>query len=442
METRSSQRVSKKDPIIPSTEESDLHKMATPDDTSMDKMTALLAKLESSIKTMDESIKTLTTDSAINTDSIKKMNTDLKKRMDDLIANDTNNAQHIRAHEAKIEMLTADVQMLKKEMKERQRKEKELNVIIRGIPENKKEKMHETMSDLLTAAGALFNFSATNGAYRMGKLPNGQNVNKRTRSVKLVLATRQQKSELFGIWKQLKQNKKYEKTQIQSDMDDDDMLKLREVQQLHAMAKGVKDVTASIKGFNLVINGRVYERKEFDNLPHGLSREKASTIVTPDGMAFQGHCSPFSNMYPVEIADKDGKKASSNEHMFAKKMVEVCHADLDLAKQIDETTNPYTLKNLMKQIKANETWNNNKDKYLEDINIIKYNSHPSLIAKLQSVKGNFYEATFDPKYGCGYGLSQSRDITQNNVKPACNVMGKILDKVKVDHGPQDQVNKD
>ena len=93
------------------------------------------------------------------------------------------------------------------------------------------------MAYLLTAAGASFNFSATNGAYIMGNISADTKVNKGTRSIKLVLATRQQKSELFGIWRQLKQNKKYEKTQIQSDMDDDHMLKMREEQQLHAMAR-------------------------------------------------------------------------------------------------------------------------------------------------------------------------------------------------------------
>ena len=137
-------------------------------------------------------------------------------------------------------------------------------------------------------------------------------------------------------------------------------------------------------------------------------------------------------MYPMEITDKQGNKASSNEHMFAKKMAEVCQADLDLTMQISETTNPYTLKNLMKRLKTNETWNKNKDEYLEDINRIKYSSHPSLMAKLTNVKGNFYEATFDPKYGCGYGLSQSKDIIQTNIKPDCNVMGKILDKIKAE----------
>ena len=60
--------------------------------------------------------------------------------MEDLIANDTNNTQNIRMHEVKIEMLTADIQMLKKDMKERQRRERELNVIIRGLPEKKFKK--------------------------------------------------------------------------------------------------------------------------------------------------------------------------------------------------------------------------------------------------------------------------------------------------------------
>ena len=102
-------------------------------------MTAILTKLEASIKMMDETIKTLATDTSTNTDSIRKMNTDLTKRIDDLIANDTNNTQNIKVHEAKIQTLTADIQMLKKDMKERQRRERELNVIISGIPESKKK---------------------------------------------------------------------------------------------------------------------------------------------------------------------------------------------------------------------------------------------------------------------------------------------------------------
>ena len=118
------------------------------------------------------------------------------------------------------------------------------------------------------------------------------------------------------------------------------MMKMREVQQLHAMAKGIPNVTATIKGFNLVLDGRVYERKEFDNLPHGISRERASTVETPDGMAFQGHCSPFSNLYPLEITDKQGRKTSNNEYTLVITMAELCRADLDLVKQLRETTNP------------------------------------------------------------------------------------------------------
>ena len=49
----------------------------------------------------------------------------------------------------------------------------------------------------------------------------------------------------------------------------------------------------------------------------------------------------------------------------------------------------YTLKNLMKRVKADKTWNKNKDKYLEDL----------------------YEPTFDSEYGCGCGLFQLGEIT-------------------------------
>ena len=119
-------------------------------------------------------------------------------------------------------------------------------------------------------------------------------------------------------------------------------------------------------------------------------QRKLLTIKTPDGLAFQGHCSPYSNMYPIEIIDDNGRKASSNEHMFAQIMAEACQADLDLQKQIQETTNPYTINNLMKQIKVNDMWNNNRDKYLGDINLLTFSSHPSLMAKLIEVKRNPY----------------------------------------------------
>ena len=112
--------------------------MATTGVTDMEQMSAILTKLEASVQQMDESIKTLTSDTTANTDLINKMNKDLNKKMDDLITNDTKNAQNTQVHKEKIQMLTADVQMLKKEMKERQRKEKELNIIIRRVPEIKK----------------------------------------------------------------------------------------------------------------------------------------------------------------------------------------------------------------------------------------------------------------------------------------------------------------
>ena len=109
METQSGQRNTRNKPEEAGATLTHTNKMASGSDTSIEKLSAILPKLETSIQTMDESIKTLTTDATTNTESIKKLNIDLTKRMDDMIANDTNNTQNIRTHESKIQMLTADV---------------------------------------------------------------------------------------------------------------------------------------------------------------------------------------------------------------------------------------------------------------------------------------------------------------------------------------------
>ena len=143
METRSGLRANKsviEEPQVPVDNQAKMALKVDTSPTSMDKLTAILAKLEATVRTMDVSFKTLTTDTTTNTESFKKLNKDLTKRMDDLIANDTNNTQNIKLHETKINMLTADIQMLKKDMKERQHKEKELKVTITGIPESAKNK--------------------------------------------------------------------------------------------------------------------------------------------------------------------------------------------------------------------------------------------------------------------------------------------------------------
>ena len=143
-----------------------------------------------------------------------------------------------------------------------------------------------------------------------------------------------------------------------------------------------------MKGSALVIDGKLYNRDSFGNLPHGLNLESASTIKTPDGTAFQSHCSPLSNFYPCNLVDKNGTKATSVEHLYAIRMAEVCPCEPGTRRALMRESNPYTIRSITKRIKKTDDWNKKSEQILREIVELKFVRNPSLMAKLQSYPGS------------------------------------------------------
>ena len=84
----------------------------------------------------------------------------------------------------------------------------------------------------------------------------------------------------------------------------------------------------------------------------------------------------------------------------------------------------------MKLIKKNDNWRRNAENVLEELVELKFRSHPDLMQKLQVCKGEIYEATRDPVFGCGRGLSEAHALTADKVKVRSNRMGEILKRVR------------
>ena len=82
-------------------------------------------------------------------------------------------------------------------------------MIVKGLPEVKDEKMHVTMADLLRDLGCTFAYSATHGAWRIGHVSSGLTKTKSPRNIKLRLATKQQKLEMFGLKEKISAVDKY-----------------------------------------------------------------------------------------------------------------------------------------------------------------------------------------------------------------------------------------
>ena len=180
------------------------------------------------------------------------------------------------------------------------------------------EKLYETMETVLGGLQVSFNYTNTNCAVRLGKPPKhlaanaGQGNHNKTGQakrtpppwlIKLCCATRQQKGEIFRGIPTLKQMQVMARVTVSSDIPDGDMLAYKEVQILHNAVLNIPNSTSKMKGNAIEINGKLYQEKDSDKLPHNLSLEHASSIVTKDGVMFASHCSPLSNFSESRITE-------------------------------------------------------------------------------------------------------------------------------------------
>ena len=295
--------------------------------------------------------------------------------------------------------------------------------------------MHETMSIILNEMGCSFPYSMTNGAFRIGQKQKPKGKNKiPPRNIIVRLLTTQQKSEIFGLVKNLRDHEILGEARFVNDYSDEQMLVYREVQQIYTALRKKEGVSVRSRGLAIIIDGKLYSKKDFKNLPHGLTLENVSTIETPDGMAFQGHNSPPSNFYRCDITDKDGRSGTSVDHIYYIRMADECNADRALRTKIKQQENPYLLKRLGKQIQRTPDWNKKSDRILAEYMELKLHQNPNIRDKLANYpKRRFYEATRDRTYGTGLTLSQASEIHGNNKDLGDNKAGKILTKIIADY---------
>ena len=130
-----------------------------------DKFESMLTGLASSITEVQITLASLLIKANENASSIQdlkistiKADKDIDK-LDDYIQNNQELKQDINLVNKRVEVLEGEVA--------------ELKAIRSQEVESKNEKLHITMAKLLDNMGTSFNYSATNGAVRIGKLPPG-----------------------------------------------------------------------------------------------------------------------------------------------------------------------------------------------------------------------------------------------------------------------------
>ena len=101
-----------------------------------------------------------------------KADKDIHNKLDDYmyIQNNQELKQDINLVNKRVEVLEGEVAELKAIRSQEVESKRQLTLVIKGIPETKNEKLHITMDKLLDTLGTSSNYSATNGAVRIGKL--------------------------------------------------------------------------------------------------------------------------------------------------------------------------------------------------------------------------------------------------------------------------------
>ena len=310
---------------------------------------------------------------------------------------------------------------------------REKNIIIRGIPEERDEKLHETVNNLLKSGDASFGFSGTQGGFRIGKKPAPDAKPRYPRNIKLMLSSRAQKSEMFGLRKKMATNNRYNKLQFTDDQSSSIMLATKSALQVASRTcqLGKEKVrSAKTRGTSVVINDVVYKSDQLTtDLPFDLNPDMASTIEIQGGTAFQGHNSFLSNFYPVKINGKDGHTYQSAEQYYTAMHAE--HANLPSKKSsVQAEFNPFYIKGISKQIPSDDLWKRKRGDVLREVVKTKFDQSPKIKARLLALKGDsFYECTKDPKYGCGRYL-QDADKCVTPLPGYKNEMGTILEELK------------
>ena len=339
----------------------------------------------------------------------------------------------IEQSNVRITELEHEVKVLKQDKADRDRDARSLNIIIRGIDEKQDEKMHEVMTDLFKQMGASFPYSMTQGAFRMGKKQENIQPNKNTRyrPIKLKLLTRQQKSELFGLKSQHKGRPEIAAITFTNDMTSEEMLQNKVIQQIHSVAKDMRNTTSKMRGTSIAINGRLYNEKNFNELPHELQPEQVSTVETYTRVYFQGHSSPLSNFYSCRIVDGD-RIGNCVEQLYAWRLCEAAQ-DADTLAKVKKETNPYAIKGLVREVKRPREWDEEREvKELSELEDLKFSQLQPLKDKLLSYKSSIYiECTRDHVHGAGISLRELDDKEPLPRQGYKNRFGNVLTQLRL-----------
>ena len=325
-----------------------------------------------------------------------------------------------------------------------ERKERKLNLVVEGILENTDVKTEDIIIDLFHDLEIDFGVEACVHIFRRGTAPrnplhanntdtreDGRTTFKGQRPRQIVVSFKNQsyKAHIFSKIKNLNGKDKWNDIYLN---DDHTAFQKSQLADLRSLAQYAKKIghDARISGFFLIICGRRYAHHELHDLPSDITLEKAKTqdVDKGKGIAFQSKHSLLSNLSRCDIVyDKIDFKSAESAYQYVR--ATYCGSTNDVFDQLT-AIDAYESRSRAHDLQDNIEWIFVREHVMKDILLYKFKHNPYHRSKLIATYGKvLYEACTDKFWGCGYPITETYNIRENNLK-GLNMLGKILMEIR------------
>lgn len=337
---------------------------------------------------------------------------------------------------------------------------KEKKLILSGLPESKGEKIKETVLESIKTVlkksserqgqsdykGPRFNtdpdsfdISRIDSTYRLGKYRK-----KYTRNI-FVSFIRTEDRQLILRAKNTVDMQKDLNFYVNEDMSVDTRNHRATLKRISKAAIEA-GYTAKVSGNKLIVGNNSYGKDELDILPSRVYKSCAQEKWVPNGLAFRGERSVFSNYYAKPFVVDKQKFLSMEQYIQYSKAI--FGEDNNLARKILFTSDPSKLMALGERVDLSaddfDQWLELFPEILHKGAYAKFSQNSSLRSDLLATGDHLlFEATTDYYAGCGINLTSKKweDSSWEGQNLTGRALVEVRDRLRLDLQEEDSISK-
>lgn len=259
-----------------------------------------LDKLEAQNKDYADSLNFLSTE-----------NDNLKKDIENLQEQNSKITEKSTHSDIAYGRLQTDLEDTKQQLRSSDIKQRKLNLIFEGIPEENNEYPKQTIYNLILKSDVLDDIPDFDAAYRLGKFISGQN-----RPILVSFYSVSDKDLVLHNAARIKKGSEMDSLWINRDHPEITRRQIANTRRCYNLMK-INKHECQLHGTSITYKNKVYHYKDLNNLPKGSCLEDTHLIPCDNGqgICFQGDLAYLSNMYPAKFIYKQ-KPFLSAEQAF------------------------------------------------------------------------------------------------------------------------------